>query len=134
MANNLSAKRISAGVRTLLVENADADNITTAQSVIIDPINAEGYDRATIQIRNEGEGATITGQVWGTLFDGADTLPAANSKWVQIGDDIDVLNNTGALKSISTTGLRYIAVTIARASSNSNFTAGNCKVFLQGTI
>ena len=134
MANNLSAKRISAGVRTLLVENADADNITTAQSVIIDPINAEGYDRATIQIRNEGEGATITGQVWGTLFDGADTLPAANSKWVQIGDDIDVLNNTGALKSISTTGLRYIAVTIARASSNSDFNAGNCKVFLQGTI
>ena len=134
MANTLTQKRISAGVRTLLVENADADNITTAQSVIIDPIGAEGYDRATIQIRNESEGATITGQVWGTLFDGADALPAANSKWVQIGDDIEVANNTGALKSISTTGLRYIAVTIARASSNSDFNAGNCKVFLQGAL
>ena len=134
MANTLTAKKISAGVRTLLVENADTDNITTAQSVIIDPIEAEGYDRATIQIRNEGEGAIITGQVWGTLFDGPDALPAANSKWVQIGDDIEVANNTGALKSISTTGLRYIAVTIARASSNSDFNAGNCKVFLQGAL
>ena len=134
MANTLTAKKISAGVRTLLVENADTDNITTAQSVIIDPIGAEGYDRATIQIRNEGDGAIITGQVWGTLFDGPDALPAANSKWVQIGDDIEVANNTGALKSISTTGLRYIAVTIARASSNSDFNAGNCKVFLQGAL
>ena len=134
MANTLTPNRISAGVRTLLVENADADNITTAQSVIIDPIEAEGYDRATIQIRNEGEGATITGKVWGTLFDGPDALPAANSKWVQIGDDIEVTNNSGAIKSMSTTGVRYLAVTIARASSNSDFDAGNCKVFLQGTI
>ena len=134
MANTLTPNRISAGVRTLLVENADADNITTAQSVIIDPIEAEGYDRATIQIRNESEGATITGKVWGTLFDGADALPAANSKWVQIGDDIEVTNNSGAIKSMSTTGVRYLAVTIARASSNSDFDAGNCKVFLQGAL
>ena len=133
MANTLTAKKISTGLRTLLVENGTDDNITTAQSTIIDGVDAEGYDRATIQIRNT-EGATITSQVWGTLFDGAEALPAANSKWVQIGDDIEVANNTGAIKAISTTGLRMMAVTIARASSNSDFDAGNCKVFLQGTI
>tara|TARA_R100000808_G_scaffold183_4_gene1201 strand:+ start:1852 stop:2253 length:402 start_codon:yes stop_codon:yes gene_type:complete len=133
MANTLTQKKISTGLRTLLVENGSDDNITTAQSTIIDAVDAEGYDRATIQIRNT-EGATITAQVWGTLFDGAEALPAANSKWVQIGDDIEVANNTGAIKAISTTGLRMIAVTIARASSNSDFDAGNCKVFLQGTI
>jgi len=133
MANTLTQKKISTGLRTLLVENGTDDNITTAQSTIIDAVDAEGYDRATIQIRNT-EGATITAQVWGTLFDGAEALPAANSKWVQIGDDIEVANNTGAIKAISTTGLRMMAVTIARASSNSDFDAGNCKVFLQGTI
>ena len=133
MANTLTQKKISTGLRTLLVENGTDDNITTAQSTIIDAVDAEGYDRATIQIRNT-EGATITAQVWGTLFDGAEALPAANSKWVQIGDDIEVANNTGAIKAISTTGLRMMAVTISRASSNSDFDAGNCKVFLQGTI
>ena len=133
MANTLTAKKISTGLRTLLVENGTDDNITTAQSTIIDAVDAEGYDRATIQIRNT-EGAIITAQVWGTLFDGAEALPALNSKWVQIGDDIEVANNSGAIKSISTTGLRMMAVTIARASSNSDFDAGNCKVFLQGTI
>ena len=133
MANTLTQKKISTGLRTLLVENGSDDNITTAQSTIIDAVDAEGYDRATIQIRNT-EGATITAQVWGSLFDSAVALPVANSKWVQIGDDIEVANNTGAIKAISTTGLRMIAVTIARASSNSDFDAGNCKVFLQGTI
>ena len=133
MANTLTQKKISTGLRTLLVENGTDDNITTAQSTIIDAVDAEGYDSATIQIRNT-EGATITAQVWGTLFDGAEALPAANSKWVQIGDDIEVANNTGAIKAISTTGLRMMAVTIARASSNSDFDAGNCKVFLQGAL
>ena len=133
MANNIATKRVSAGVRTLLVENGSDDNITTADSTIIDAIDSAGYDRATIQIRNT-EGATITGKVWGTLFDGAESTPVTNSKWVQIGDDIEVTNNSGAIKSMSTTGVRYLAVTIARASSNSDFNAGNCKVFLQGAL
>ena len=133
MANTLTQKKISTGLRTLLVENGTDDNITTAQSTIIDAIDMAGYDRATIQIRNT-EGATITAKAWGTLFDGAEALPATNSKWVQIGDDIEVVNNSGAIKAISTTGLRMMAITIARASSNSDFDAGNCKVFLQGTI
>ena len=133
MANTLTAKKISTGLRTLLVENGSDDNITTADSTIIDAIDAAGYDRATIQIRNT-EGATITGKVWGSLFDGAEATPVTNSKWVQIGDDIAVTNNSGAIKSMSTTGVRYLAVTIARASSNSDFDAGNCKVFLQGAL
>ena len=133
MANTITPKKVSTGLRTLLVENGSNDNITTADSTIIDAIDAAGYDRATIQIRNT-EGATITGKVWGTLFDGAESTPVTNSKWVQIGDDIEVTNNSGAIKSMSTTGVRYLAVTIARASSNSDFDAGNCKVFLQGTI
>ena len=132
MANTVTNKRLSNSVRTMLIENA-----TTAFSgttVMIQGQGIEAFERATIQIRNEGEAATITGKVWGTLFDEGDATPATNSKWVQIGDDITIANNTGALKSISTTGLRYIAVTMTIASGTPDFNAGNCKVFLQGTI
>ena len=132
MANTVTNKRLSNSVRTMLIENA-----TTAFSgttVMIQGQGIEAFDRATVQIRNEGEAATITAKVWGTLFDEGDATPATNSKWVQIGDDISIANNTGALKSISTTGLRYIAVTMTIASGTPTFNAGNCKVFLQGTI
>ena len=132
MANTVTNKRLSNSVRTMLIENA-----TTAFSgttVMIQGQGIEAFERATIQIRNEAEGATITAKVWGTLFDEGDATPATNSKWVQVGDDISIANNTGALKSISTTGLRYIAVTMTIASGTPDFNAGNCKVFLQGTI
>lgn len=132
MANTVTKKRISTSLKTSLIENA-----TTAFSgttVMIPTEDIEAYDRATIQIRNESEGATITAKVWGSLFDSADATPATNSKWVQVGDDISIANNTGAMKSISTTGLRYIAVTMTIASGTPDFNAGNCKIFLQGTI
>ena len=132
MANTVTNKRLSNSVRTMLIENA----VTTfsGTTVMIQGQGIEAFERATIQIRNEAEGATITAKVWGTLFDEGDATPATNSKWVQVGDDISIANNTGALKSISTTGLRYIAVTMTIASGTPDFNAGNCKVFLQGTI
>ena len=132
MANTLTKTRHSNSVNTLLIENAATAFSGTTVMILAQKI--EVYDRATIQIRNEGEGATITAKVWGTLFDEGDATPATNSKWVQVGDDISIANNTGALKSISTTGLRYIAITMTIASGTPTFNAGNCKVFLQGTI
>ena len=132
MANTVTEKRHSTSVRTKLVENAATAFSGTTVMILAEQIDV--YDRATIQIRNEGEGATITAKVWGTLFDEGDATPATNSKWVQVGDDISIANNTGALKSISTTGLRYIAITMTIASGTPTFNAGNCKVFLQGTI
>mgnify|MGYP005819714697 CR=1 FL=1 len=132
MANTLTKTRHSNSVNTLLIENAATAFSGTTVMILAQKI--EVYDRATIQIRNEGEGATITAKVWGTLFDEGDATPATNSKWVQVGDDISIANNTGALKAISTTGLRYIAITMTIASGTPTFNAGNCKVFLQGTI
>ena len=132
MANTVTKSRISTSLKTALIENAAT--AFSGTTVMISTEEIQAYDRATIQIRNEGEGATITGKVWGSLFDSADATPATNSKWVQIGDDISIANNTGALKAISTTGLRYIAVTMTIASGTPTFNAGNCKIFLQGTI
>jgi hypothetical protein len=132
MANTVTETVHSPHVKTLLVENAAT--AFSGTTVMISTEDIALYDRATIQIRNEGESATITAKVWGSLFDSADATPATNSKWVQVGDDISIANNTGALKAISTTGLRYIAITMTIASGTPTFNAGNCKIFLQGTI
>ena len=132
MANTVTETIHSPSVKTLLIENAET--AFSGTTVMISTEDIALYDRATIQIRNEGEGATITAKVWGSLFDSADATPATNSKWVQVGDDIEIANNTGALKAISTTGLRYIAITMTIASGTPTFNAGNCKIFLQGTI
>ena len=132
MANTVTKTRHTSTVKTMLIENeATAFSGTT---LMIDAEEIETYDRATIQIRNNGMSATITAKVWGTLFDGAASTPATNSTWVQIGDDIEVANNTGAIKAISTTGLRYIAVNMTIASGTPTLPAKDCKIFLQGTV
>ena len=135
MANTVTATRHSSSVKTLLVEN-DATTLDGSTYVaIIDVVDVEAYERASIQmLANDGE--ALTCQVWGSLFDSAAALPVTNSKWVQIGDDVVVAINSGSLKAISTTALRLLAVTVKATdgSSTAVITAGDCKVFLQGTI
>ena len=135
MPNTVTTTRVSSSKKTALVEN-DTTTLSGATYVaIIDAFDVSSYDRASIQVlANDSEGLTC--QVWGTLFDSAVALPVTNSKWVQIGDDVVVGANSGAMKSISTTGLRHIAVTVKATdgSSTTVITAGDCKVFLQGTI
>ena len=136
MANTVTAKRHSNTVKTLLVEN-DATTLSGSTYVaIIDSVDVETYDRASIQVLSNDEGGGLTCQVWGSLFDSAEALPVTNSKWVQIGDDIVVTASSGSLKAISTTALRLLAVTVKATdgSSTTVITAGDCKVFLQGTI
>ena len=136
MANTVTKNRISSSVKTQLVEN-DATTLSGSTYVaIIDAIDVESYDRASIQVLSNDEGGGLTCQVWGSLFDSAVALPVTNSKWVQIGDDVVVTASSGSLKSIATTALRLLAVTVKATdgSSTTVITAGDCKVFLQGTI
>ena len=135
MANTVTKKRQSNSLKTMLVEN----DITTLNGstyvTIIDAVDVESYERASIQmLANDGE--ALTCQVWGSWFDSAVALPVTNSKWVQIGDDIVVALNSGSLKAISTTALRLLAVTVKATdgSATTGITDGDCKVFLQGTI
>ena len=135
MANTVTTKRISNSLKTMLVENDTTALTGSTYVAIIDVVDVESYDRASIQmLANDGE--ALTCQVWGSLFDSAVALPVTNSKWVQIGDDIVVALNSGSLKAISTTALRLLAVTVKATdgSSTAVITAGDCKVFLQGTI
>jgi hypothetical protein len=135
MPNTVTVTKISNSKKTALVES-DATTLTNATPVtIIDAYDVSSYDRASIQVlANDGEGLTC--QVWGTLFDSAVAVPVTNSKWVQIGDDVVVALNSGSMKSIATTALRFLAVTVKPTDdgSTATLTAGDCKVFLQGTI
>jgi phosphodiesterase/alkaline phosphatase D-like protein len=134
MANTIESTRHSSSQKSLFVENAAVVALSGSAAVAIEEIEATSYDRATIQIKHgvSSGTATITAKVWGSLFDDAGTVGGAN--WTQIGDDITIANSTSAMKSIATTGLRKLGVTMTIASGTPNFTAGNCKVFLQGTI
>jgi hypothetical protein len=136
MADTISTKRISNSVKTMLISN---DAVTLSGStyvVLIDAVDIESYERASIQVLSNDENGGLTCQVWGSLFDGAESTPVTNSKWVQIGDDVVVAASSGAMKAISTTALRYLAITVKATdgSSATAITAGDCKVFLQGTI
>ena len=135
MANTVTKSRVSNSLKTMLVEN-DATTLNGSTYVaIIDAVDVESYERASIQmLANDSE--ALTCQVWGSLFDSAVALPVTNSKWVQIGDDITVALNSGSMKSIATTALRLLAVTVKATDGTATgaITAGDCKVFLQGTI
>lgn len=134
MANTVDLTRHSTSEKTLLVENGAVVALSGSAAVAISEVDATSFDRATIQIKHgvSSGTATITAKVYGSLFKDAGTVGGAN--WTQIGDDITVANATSAMKSIATTGLMKLGVTMTIASGTPNFTAGNCKVFLQGTI
>jgi len=136
MVDTATLTRHSNSFKTLLIEN---DAVTLSGStyvVFIDAVDVETYDRASIQVLSNDENGGLTCQVWGSLFDAPEATPVTNSKWVQVGDDIVVTASSGSLKAISTTALRRLAVTVKATdgSSTTAITAGDCKVFLQGTI
>jgi len=131
--NVVDKTRISNSLQSMTVSNA-AVGLSGSAVVVLDVIDAEAFERATVQIRNQGEGATITAKVYGSLF-GADVHgTVGGSNWVQIGDDITIANDSAAMKSIATTGLKFVGVTMSIASGTPTFNAGNCLMFLQGTI
>jgi len=132
MANVETKTRSTSTQQSLLVKNGTAVALSGSAAVVLDSIDATAFERATIQIRNEGEGATITAKVFGSLFDAAGTVGGSN--WTQIGDDIEITNDSNAMKSIATTGLRKLGVTMTIASGTPDFNANNCLMFLQGTI
>ena len=134
MANTVELTRHSTSEKTLLVENGAVVALSGSAAVAISEVDITAFDRATIQIKHgvSSGTATITAKVYGSLFKDAGTVGGAN--WTQIGDDIEITNASSSLKSIATTGLMKLGVTMTIASGTPNFTAGNCKVFLQGRV
>ena len=136
MANTEVNTRSSSTQTSKLVTNGAVVALSGSAAVAISEIDATAYERATIQIKHGLSGSdtnTITAKVYGSLVDAAGTVGGAN--WTQIGDDIEITNASSAMKSIATTGLRKLGVTMTVAGGGTpNFTADFCLVFLQGTI
>ena len=136
MANSETNTRSSSTQTSKLVTNGAVVALSGSAAVAISEIDATAYERATIQIKHGLSGSdtnTITAKVYGSLVDAAGTVGQSN--WTQIGDDIEITNASSAMKSIATTGLRKLGVTMTVAGGGTpNFTADFCLVFLQGTI
>ena len=140
MANTLTKNIISSGVKTLTVTSGPADtDMSTTYAEVIEAVDITPYDRATIQIRNVDNNYALTAQVFGSLYpspSGVGTAsPTVDSYWVQIGDDISIPADSGALKTISTTGLKKLAVRMKSANNaHGNFPEDDCIIFLQGRV
>ena len=135
MANVETKTRSSSTQQSLLVTNGAAVTLSGSAAVVLSEIDATAFERATIQIKHglsASDTNTITAKVFGSLYDAAGTVGTSN--WTQIGDDIEITNNSNAMKSIATTGLRKLGVTMTIASGTPDFNANNCLMFLQGTI
>ena len=142
MANTETTKKLTSNRHIKEVTNADNVSVLASSNnfaTLIDAVDVRAYDKVTIQVRNVHDTSTPKVRVFGTLFPAPGDTPTAtnplDSKWVQIGDDIDIGASTGAIKSISTTALKQICVVIRDQGSNTQtFPAGDCVVFCQGTI
>ena len=137
MANTETREPLSSTQRRLLASNGGTESISTTYAVVIDTLDIELYDRTTIQFRN-ADGQAQTAQVWGSIYPspgdvGTTTTPASSYR-VQIGDDIAIGATSSALKSISTTGLRRLAVRLKTASGTPTLAVDQVLVHCQGTV
>ena len=142
MANTETTKKLTSNRHIKEVTNGATVSVLASSgnfATLIGAVDVRAYDKLTIQVRNIDNTSTPKVRVFGTLFPAPGDTPTAttpaDSKWVQIGDDIDIAASTGVIKSISTTALKQICVVIRDQGSNTQtFPAGDCVVFCQGTI
>ena len=119
MANFKSAQLTTGSVTTVTGEDAS----------IITPVNVSNEDRISFQFYNPNgtAGHIDTLKVYGRLGTTSGTLGSAD-EWTQIGDDVVVSGSSSALKSIATTGLNWVGVTV---SGTTTFGAGHTYAMLR---
>tara|TARA_R110000824_G_scaffold153490_1_gene325134 strand:- start:609 stop:974 length:366 start_codon:yes stop_codon:yes gene_type:complete len=119
MANFKSAQ-LTTGTHTTV-----AATVTT----FIAPMDVSNEDRISFQFYNPNGTASHldTIKVYGRLATTSGTLGSAD-EWTQIGDDVVVSGSSSALKSIATTGLNWVGVTV---SGTTTFGAGHTYAMLR---
>ena len=87
---------------------------STSQVALIVPVDVKNEDRLSFQFINNDTtpSNTDTLKVFGRLATTSGTLGATSEGWTQIGDDVVVSGSSSSLRSISTTGLYWVGVTI----------------------
>ena len=136
MANTESGGKVSQTTLNKTVSNGATVSLSTTYAVAISEVDVTKMDRMSVQIRNVDNSKTLTAQVFGSIYpapSGVGTAsPTVDSYWVQIGDDISVGTSSGALKTVSTTALKRVAVRIKCSSSTLTFPIDDCVLFAEG--
>ena len=93
-----------------LFENTSAVAVGGSETTVLNTFDCALFNRYSIQIFNSDGSAAATAKVYGSIVD-TPNASIPTSDWTQIGDDISVSANGNALKAISTTPVRHLAVT-----------------------
>jgi hypothetical protein len=109
-----------ANFKSAVLTTGSYTKVGTAEVELIAPVNVSNDDRLTFQIYNT-DAAADTVKVYGRLGTTSGTLASAN-EWTQIGDDITVSGTASVLKSIATTGLNWVGVTITPGAASDGAT------------
>ena len=81
-----------------------------SETTVLDKFDCALFNRYAIQIFNSDGSVVGVAKVYGSLVD-TPNASIPTSDWTQIGDDITVGTSSSALKAISTTPIRHLAVT-----------------------
>jgi hypothetical protein len=81
-----------------------------SETTVLAKFDCALFNRYAIQIFNSDGSVVGTAKVYGSLVD-TPNASIPTSDWTQIGDDITVGTSSSALKAISTTPIRHLAVT-----------------------
>ena len=81
-----------------------------SETTVLDKFDCALFNRYAIQIFNSDGSVVGVAKVYGSLVD-TPNASIPTSDWTQIGDDITVGTSSNALKAISTTPIRHLAVT-----------------------
>jgi len=103
-----------ANFKSAILTTGSATTVTGENAAIIAPVDVSNEDRISFQFYNPNStiGHIDTLKVYGRLGTTSGTLGSAD-EWTQIGDDVVVSGASSALKSIATTGLNWVGVTVS---------------------
>jgi len=118
-----------ANFKSAILTTGSATTVTGENAAIIPPVNVQHEDRISFQFYNPNGtvGHIDTLKVYGRLGTTSGTL-GSTDEWTQIGDDVVVSGSSSALKSIATTGLNWVGVTV---SGTTTFGAGHTYAMLR---
>tara|TARA_R110002110_G_scaffold305446_1_gene519502 strand:+ start:359 stop:715 length:357 start_codon:yes stop_codon:yes gene_type:complete len=106
-----------ANFKSAVLTTGSYTKVALLEVSLIAAVDVSNEDRLSFNFYNAGGTADVV-KVYGKLGTTAGTLPLASDMWTQIGDDITVAATSSSLKSIATTGLSLVGVTVTPGAAS----------------
>jgi len=108
-----------ANFKSALLTTGTHTTVSGQDTEFIAPMDVSNEDRISFQFYNPNgtAGHIDTIKVYGRLGTTSGTLGSAD-EWTQIGDNVVVSGSSSALKSIATTGLNWVGVTVSGTTTH----------------